>query len=160
MAQQTPKAYHPLSGIVLQRQLESKAYVVGGENYMAPGQLVGDFLAARSSKEFGDVLPSYKPGVSLGNLAQVLPSYAIEAMREALPVFGRKIKGYDMQDAVLTFVVLTCFMFSAINFPSVGAWVWLGAKLEHYLQQDTVRRVFNWTMALFLVVSMLPVLFV
>jgi len=102
MAQQTPKAYHPLSGIVLQRQLESKAYVVGGENYMAPGQLVGDFLAARSSKEFGDVLPSYKPGVSLGNLAQVLPSYAIEAMREALPVFGRKIKGYDMQDAVLT----------------------------------------------------------
>jgi hypothetical protein len=102
MAQQTPTAYHPLSGIVLQRQLESKAYVVGGENYMAPGQLVGDFLAARSSKEFGDVLPSYKPGVSLGNLAQVLPSYAIEAMREALPVFGRKIKGYDMQDAVLT----------------------------------------------------------
>ena len=102
MAQQTPKAYHPLSGIVLQRQLESKAYVAGGENYTAPGQLVGDFLAARCSKEFGEVLPSYKPGVSLGDLAQVLPSYAIAAMREALPVFGRKIKGYDMQDAVLT----------------------------------------------------------
>jgi uncharacterized FAD-dependent dehydrogenase len=102
MAQQTPKAYHPLSGIVLQRQLESKAFVAGGENYTAPGQLVGDFLAARSSKEFGDVVPSYKPGVSLGDLSQVLPSYAIEAMREALPVFGRKIKGYDMKDAVLT----------------------------------------------------------
>jgi uncharacterized FAD-dependent dehydrogenase len=102
MAQQTPKAYHPLSGIVLQRQLESKAYVAGGENYTAPGQLVGDFIAARASKEFGDVVPSYKPGVSLGDLAQVLPSYAIEAMREALPVFGRKIKGYDMKDAVLT----------------------------------------------------------
>ncbi len=102
MAQQTPKAYHPLSGIVLQRQLESKAYVAGGENYTAPGQLVGDFIAARASKELGDVVPSYKPGVSLGDLAQVLPSYAIEAMREALPVFGRKIKGYDMKDAVLT----------------------------------------------------------
>ena len=102
MAQQTPMAYHPLSGIVLQRQLESKAFVAGGENYTAPGQLVGDFLAARASKEFGDVVPSYKPGVSLGDLAQVLPSYAIEAMREALPVFGRKITGYDMKDAVLT----------------------------------------------------------
>ena len=102
MAQQTPKAFHPLSGIVLQRQLESKAFVAGGENYTAPGQLVGDFLAARASKELGDVVPSYKPGVSLGDLAQVLPSYAIQAMREALPVFGRKIKGYDMKDAVLT----------------------------------------------------------
>jgi len=102
MAQQTPKAYHPLAGIVLQRQLESKAFVAGGENYTAPGQLVGDFLAARASKELGDVVPSYKPGVSLGDLAQVLPSYAIQAMREALPVFGRKIKGYDMKDAVLT----------------------------------------------------------
>ena len=102
MAQQTPKAYHPLSGMVLQRQLESKAYVAGGENYNAPGQLVGDFLAARASKEWGDVVPSYQPGVSLVDLAQVLPSYAIHAMREALPVFGRKIKGYDMKDAVLT----------------------------------------------------------
>ena len=102
MSQQMPKAYHPLSGMVLQRQLESKAYVAGGENYTAPGQLVGDFLAERASKEFGDVVPSYQPGVSLGDLAQVLPSYAIEAMREALPVFGRKIKGYDMKDAVLT----------------------------------------------------------
>ncbi len=102
MAKQTPKAYHPLSGIVFQRQLESKAYVAGGENYTAPGQLVGDFLQARASTEFGTVQPSYKPGVSLGDLSQVLPPFAIQAMREALPVFGRKIKGYDMQDAVLT----------------------------------------------------------
>ena len=102
MSMQMPKQYHPLSGIVLQRQLESKAFVAGGENYTAPGQLVGDFLAARASKEFGDVVPSYKPGVCLGDLSQVLPAYAIEAMREALPVFGRKIKGYDMKDAVLT----------------------------------------------------------
>jgi uncharacterized FAD-dependent dehydrogenase len=102
MAKQKPKAYHPLSGIVFQRQLESKAYVAGGENYTAPGQLVGDFLQARASREFGAVQPSYKPGVSLGDLSQVLPAFAIQAMREALPVFGRKIKGYDMQDAVLT----------------------------------------------------------
>jgi len=102
MLKQMPKQYHPLSGIVLQRQLESKAFVAGGENYTAPGQLVGDFLAVRASKEFGNVVPSYKPGVSLGDLSQVLPAYAIEAMREALPVFGRKIKGYDMKDALLT----------------------------------------------------------
>jgi uncharacterized FAD-dependent dehydrogenase len=102
MSKQMPKQYHPLSGIVLQRQLESKAFVAGGENYTAPGQLVGDFLAVRASKEFGNVVPSYKPGVSLGDLSQVLPAYAIEAMREALPVFGRKIKGYDMKDALLT----------------------------------------------------------
>ena len=102
MAKQTPKAYHPLSGIVFQRQLESKAYLAGGENYTAPGQLVGDFLQARASAEFGAVKPSYKPGVRLGDLSQVLPAFAIQAMREALPVFGRKIKGYDMQDAVLT----------------------------------------------------------
>jgi uncharacterized FAD-dependent dehydrogenase len=102
MAQQTPRMFHPLSGIVFQRQLESKAFVAGGENYTAPGQLVGDFLKARASKEFGTVVPSYQPGVSLGDLSNVLPAYAIEAMREALPVFGRKIKAYDMNDAVLT----------------------------------------------------------
>ena len=67
---------------------------------------------------------------------------------------------YMPTDASITFVVLTCMMFSAINFPSVGLWVWLGAKLEYYLQHDTVRRIFNWTMALLLVVSMIPVLFV
>jgi uncharacterized FAD-dependent dehydrogenase len=102
MAQQNPKAYHPLSGIVFQRTLESKAFVAGGENYTAPGQLVGDFLAERASQDFGEVQPSYKPGVSLGDLSEVLPGFAIEAMREALPAFGRKIKGYDMKDAVLT----------------------------------------------------------
>jgi uncharacterized FAD-dependent dehydrogenase len=102
MATRSPKAFHPLSGMVLQRQLESKAFVAGGENYTAPGQLVGDFLAKRASTDFGDVLPSYKPGVLLGDLSQVLPGYAVDAMREALPVFGRKIKGYDMKDAVLT----------------------------------------------------------
>ena len=93
---------HPLAGIVLQRQLESNAYVVGGSNYSAPGQLVGDFLAKRDSKEFGEVQPSYKPGVHLTSIDKALPAFATEAMREALPVFGRKIRGYDMADAVMT----------------------------------------------------------
>lgn len=65
---------------------------------------------------------------------------------------------YMPTDASLTFVVLTCMMFSAITFPSVGLWVWLGAKLERYLQQDNWRRAFNGTMALLLIASMTPIL--
>ncbi|WP_296509682.1 FAD-dependent protein [Rhodoferax sp.] len=102
MKAQDPKAAHPMSGIALQRQLESGAYTLGGSTYEAPGQLVGDFIAAKPSTDFGSVTPSYKPGVKLGDLAPALPAYAIDAMREALPVFGRKIKGFDMADAVLT----------------------------------------------------------
>ena len=94
--------HHPLAGIVLQRQLESRAYTLGGSSYDAPGQRVGDFLAGQPSSSLGEVQPSYKPGIHLGDLAPSLPAYAIEAMREALPVFGRKIKGYDMADALLT----------------------------------------------------------
>ena len=102
LAAQHPPAPHPLAGIVLQRQLESRAFEVGGGNYEAPGQLLGDFLAQRPSTTWGSVQPSYKPGVHLTDLSQVLPKYAVDAMREALPVFGRKIRGYDMPDAVLT----------------------------------------------------------
>ncbi|AMO24239.1 NAD(P)/FAD-dependent oxidoreductase [Ramlibacter solisilvae] len=92
----------PLAGIALQRELESRAFELGGGNYDAPGQLVGDFIAGRPSTELGSVTPSYKPGVKLGDLHPALPDFAIEAMREALPVFGRRIRGYDMHDAVLT----------------------------------------------------------
>jgi uncharacterized protein len=92
----------PLAGIELQRALESHAYVLGGENYSAPGQLVGDFLAGRASREFGEVQPSYKPGVTLGKLDSTLPGYAIAAIREALPAFERQIRGYAMHDAILT----------------------------------------------------------
>ena len=102
LSRQQPPVHHPLAGMVLQRQLESRAFEIGGRNYEAPGQLVGDFLAQRASTAWGSVLPSYKPGVKLVDLADVLPDYAVAAMREALPVFGRKIKGYDMDDAVLT----------------------------------------------------------
>lgn len=92
----------PLAGIALQRALESHAYVLGGENYSAPAQLVGDFLAGHASREFGDVQPSYKPGVTLGSLDSTLPDYAIAAIREALPAFERQIRGYAVHDAILT----------------------------------------------------------
>ncbi|MET0310685.1 MAG: FAD-dependent protein [Burkholderiaceae bacterium] len=92
----------PLAGIVLQRELESRAYALGGGTYEAPGQLVGDFIEGKASTAFGSVQPSYKPGVKLGDLSLALPAYAIAAMREALPAFGRKIRGFDSADAVLT----------------------------------------------------------
>ena len=95
-------AFHPLAGIVMQRQLESKAYLLGGSTYEAPGQLVGDFIAGKASTHFGSVLPSYKPGVKLGDLSTALPDFAVAAIRDALPAFGKKIKGFDMADAVLT----------------------------------------------------------
>ena len=95
-------AHHPLAGIVLQRRLESHAYALGGSNYEAPAQLVGDFIADQASSVLGSVEPSYKPGVKLGSLSTALPGYAIEALREALPAFGRKLKGFDQADAVLT----------------------------------------------------------
>ncbi|MGJ7511961.1 NAD(P)/FAD-dependent oxidoreductase [Variovorax sp. GT1P44] len=91
-----------LAGIALQRKLESNAFVLGGGDYRAPGQLVGDFIAGKPSTELGSVEPSYKPGVTPADLHGALPAYAIEAMREAFPAFGRKIKGFDLHDAVLT----------------------------------------------------------
>ena len=100
----TPDDYPggPLAGIEFQRQIESKAFELGGGTYEAPGQLVGDFIEGRPSTEFGSVIPSYKPGVHLTDLAQALPPYAIEAIREALPAFEKQIKGFSMKDAVLT----------------------------------------------------------
>jgi uncharacterized protein len=92
----------PLAGIEFQRHWESLAYAAGGSSYAAPGQRVGDFLAGRPSTELGAVAPSYKPGVTLTDLAQCLPDYAVEALREALPVFGRQIANYDHPDAVMT----------------------------------------------------------
>ncbi|MGC1549581.1 MAG: NAD(P)/FAD-dependent oxidoreductase [Rhodanobacter sp.] len=97
-----PYGEDPLAGIALQRHWESNAYQLGGGNYEAPGQLVGDFLAGRPSREFGSVQPSYKPGVHLTDLASALPDYAITAIRAALPAFDRQIRGYAMHDAVLT----------------------------------------------------------
>ncbi|MGN2246554.1 NAD(P)/FAD-dependent oxidoreductase [Frateuria sp. GZRR35] len=92
----------PLAGIALQRHWESHAFGMGGGDYSAPAQRVGDFMAGRPSRELGEVVPSYKPGVHLTDLATALPDYAIGAIREALPLFDRQIRGFAMHDAMLT----------------------------------------------------------
>jgi len=100
----TPQDYpgSPLAGVELQRHWEAQAFVAGGGNYAAPAQRVGDFLAGRASTTLGSVVPSYRPGVTPTDLSSCLPEYAITAIREALTAFGRQIKGFDMEDAVLT----------------------------------------------------------
>ncbi len=93
---------HPLAGIELQRKLEAQAFVLGGSNYDAPAQRVGDFLAGVPSSEFGDVLPSYTPGVKLTDLSNVLPDFVIAAIREAIPAFDKQIKGFARDEGLLT----------------------------------------------------------
>ncbi|EIZ80661.1 FAD dependent oxidoreductase [Novosphingobium sp. Rr 2-17] len=93
---------HPLAGLALQRRLEKLAFVAGGSNYKAPAQKLGDFLADRPSTELGEVIPSYQPGVHLTDLKECLPDFVVEAIREALPVFGRQVPGYDHPDVVMT----------------------------------------------------------
>jgi uncharacterized FAD-dependent dehydrogenase len=92
----------PLAGIALQRRWEAAAFAAGGGTYAAPAQRVGDFLAGRPSTTLGEVVPSYRPGVTPTDLSSCLPDYAIAAIREALPAFGRQIPGFDAADAVLT----------------------------------------------------------
>ncbi|HET7561820.1 MAG TPA: hypothetical protein VFJ87_05520 [Rhodanobacteraceae bacterium] len=99
-----PYGEGPLAGIALQRHWEAHAFELGGGNYSAPAQRVGDFLAGRATTALGDVVPSYQPGVRLTDLATSLPSYAIAAIRAAIPVFERQIRGYALPDAVLTAV--------------------------------------------------------
>ena len=100
----TPADYpgDALAGMALQRHWEARAFELGGRNYSAPGQLVGDFIADRPSQALGSVMPSYTPGVQLGDLNSALPRYAIDAIREALPEFDKQIRGFAMHDAVLT----------------------------------------------------------
>ncbi len=93
---------HPLAGIALQRSLEELAYKAGGENYNAPGQLIGDFLAGKPSSELGEVTPSYTPGVTLTDLSKIVPDYVTAAIREAIPAFDRQIKGFAKAEGTLT----------------------------------------------------------
>ncbi|MBS0980165.1 NAD(P)/FAD-dependent oxidoreductase [Acetobacter thailandicus] len=92
----------PLAGIAFQRHWERQAFLAGGGDYKAPAQRVGDFLAGRPSVSLGTVVPSYKPGVTPTDLSKCLPAFAVEALREALPLFDRKLKGFAMEDAVMT----------------------------------------------------------
>ena len=101
----TPEQDYPgdaLAGIDFQRRWEVAAFKAGGENYKAPAQKVGDFLAGKASTSLGSVIPSYTPGINLTDLSACIPDYAVEAIREAIPAFDRKIKGYAMKDALLT----------------------------------------------------------
>ena len=92
----------PLAGIDFQRHWESKAYELGGGGYIAPAQLLGDFVKGIRSTQLGTVEPSYQPGVLMTDLREALPTYAIEALREALPAFDKQIRGFSLYDAVLT----------------------------------------------------------
>ncbi|HGF4963868.1 TPA: NAD(P)/FAD-dependent oxidoreductase [Vibrio parahaemolyticus] len=92
----------PLAGIRFQRELESNAYELGGENYDAPAQKIGDFLKGRDPSQLGDVEPSFTPGIKLTDLSKALPPFAVEAIREAIPAFDRKIKGFASEDGLLT----------------------------------------------------------
>lgn len=95
-------AGHPLAGIAFQRDLERKAFQMGGANYKAPVQRVEDFLLGRATRTLGSVVPSYKPGVEPDDLAEILPSFVINGIREALPAFNRKLSGFNFADAVMT----------------------------------------------------------
>ena len=95
-------AKNPLAGMAFQRQWEAAAFKAGGENYAAPAQKVGDFLAGKPSTELGSVQPSYTPGIKLTDLTTCLPGYVVEALREAIPAFDRQIHGFAMADALLT----------------------------------------------------------
>jgi uncharacterized FAD-dependent dehydrogenase len=92
----------PLAGISFQQTWERRAFVAGGGAYQAPAQLLGDFLRGAPSCQLGEVLPSYQPGIRLGNLADCLPDAVAMAIRDAIPVFARKIRGFDREDALLT----------------------------------------------------------
>lgn len=92
----------PLAGMEFQRKWEARAFELGGKNYQAPGQLIGDFINGKPSTAFGTVQPSYTPGVHLTDLSSALPEYAITAIREALPAFAKQIKGFDLPDGILT----------------------------------------------------------
>jgi uncharacterized FAD-dependent dehydrogenase len=93
---------HPLAGVDLQRQMEQAAFRLGGSNYHAPVQLVGDFLARRASTTFGDVQPSYLPGVTPTDLRECLPAFVADSLHTALPALGRQLAGFDRYDAVMT----------------------------------------------------------
>ena len=93
---------HPLAGIELQRQLETLAFELGGKDYSAPAQTIGDFLKGKPNSELGDVKPSYTPGITLTDLSKALPDFAVDAIREAIPAFNKKIQGFSSDDGLLT----------------------------------------------------------
>ena len=93
---------HPLAGFVLQRSIEKAAFRAGGGGFTAPAQRVGDFLQGRESSAFGDVLPSYRPGVVPGDLRAVLPAWITDDLRLGIRAMNAQLAGFSAPDAVLT----------------------------------------------------------
>jgi uncharacterized FAD-dependent dehydrogenase len=93
---------HPLAGVIFQREYEKKAFLLAGSNYYAPIQLVGDFLNDRLSTKLGKVIPSYTPGYTFVKMTDIFPPFITETLKESLLSFDRKIKGFAMDDAVMT----------------------------------------------------------
>ncbi|MGL4912448.1 MAG: NAD(P)/FAD-dependent oxidoreductase [Romboutsia sp.] len=92
----------PLAGVYFQEKYERLAYDLGGKNYNAPAQLVGDFLNDKVSTSLGSVEPSYKPGIEFIDLRECLPEFVTSTMKEALHSLDKKLNGFAMHDAVLT----------------------------------------------------------
>lgn len=93
---------HPLAGVELQRKMEREAFALGGGGYKAPAQTVGDFLADRPSTGFGAVIPSYPRGVTPCDLRGCLPGFVAQSLKAGLPLMGKRLRGFDREDAVLT----------------------------------------------------------
>lgn len=95
---------HILAGMYMQRELEKKAFLYGGENYNAPAQTVGSFLKGYEDTKLGEVKNSYKPNIKFTDIRNILPEFMTEAIAEALPNMGKKLKGFDRDDALMTAV--------------------------------------------------------
>lgn len=102
VVQEDFESEHPLAGMYYQRKWEEAAFIAGGSDYKAPTQLVGDFLRGEESTEYKSVTPSYIPGTKLTSMEKCLPSYIIEAMREGIANLDKKLKGFAMEDAIIT----------------------------------------------------------
>ena len=96
------KGESPLEGIYFQKELEKKAFILGGSNFYAPIQKFGDFLENRKTEKLGKVKPTYKPGVTFANLQEILPQYITETLKEGILDFDKKIKGFADEDSILT----------------------------------------------------------
>lgn len=96
------KSDSPLAGIYFQKDLEEKAFDLGGKNYFAPVQRVEDFLNNRKSEFIGKVKPSYLPGITLSNLQEILPNFVTDTLKESIPYFDTKLKGFADPDSILT----------------------------------------------------------
>ncbi len=96
------KGSSPLAGIEFQKQIEERAFEMGGRNYFAPVQRVEDFILNKPSTSIGKIVPTYKPGYTLTNLSALFPEFVTETLRKGIIYFDKKIKGFANPDSILT----------------------------------------------------------